>query len=343
MHVNHAVLHPNGSAAHQVWAQDRTLHVAAMYSNPYRWHTRQRLFNDFRRHMEQLPNVKLYVGELAYGERPFEVTSQNHALDFQWRTTEVLWHKENVLNQVISRFDADWQYGAYVDGDMLFNRNDIALETIHQLQLHDWVQMFSTLVDLGPDHMPVRMFKSFAKVFQENGCKGVAGYSKPSLYNPEVKQGVGATGGAWAFTRRALSQCGGLLDTCILGSGDWHMSYGLIGETVPHPEVDHCGKPYVDSIRVWQKRAAAIRKNIGCVNVHVSHFWHSSRNRRGYGTRWKILRDHQYDPASDIYRDVNGIYQLSPDRIQLRDDIRSYFMSRNEDDLQLHAGDNLMV
>ena len=351
MHVNHEILHPNGSVAHQRWAQDRTLHVAVAYCNPYRWRARQALFNDFRRHMSALPNVKLYVGELAYGERPFEVTSVNNPLDFQWRTREVLWHKENILNRVIERFDRDWVYGAYVDGDMNFPRWDIALETIEQLQLHEWVQMFSTLIDVGPNREAMRLFKSFGKVFSESGSDGVAGYrgiKGEYDYGADaagrVKRGMGMTGGAWAFRRGAFDACGGLLDTCILGSGDWHMSYGLVGEHVHHPETDNCGKPYIESIRIWQSRAlAACRKNIGCADCHAVHGWHSSRDRRGYGTRWQILANNNYDPTRDIYRDSNGIYQLRPDRIKFRDEIRQYFKSRCEDDIQLSHDDKQAV
>jgi len=83
--------------------------------------------HDFRRHLATLPNVKLYVGELAYGERPFEVTSADHPNDLQMRTREELWHKENILNATIQRlFPVGWQYGAYVDGDCHFTRGDIA-------------------------------------------------------------------------------------------------------------------------------------------------------------------------------------------------------------------------
>lgn len=332
MSVDHSVHHPNGSLAHQTWSQDKTLHVAVAYSNPYRWTTRQRLFNDFRRHMAGMPNIKLYVGELAYGERPFEVTSDQNPLDLQMRVSDVLWHKENILNRVIQTFDRNWLYGAYVDGDMHFARYDMALETIQQLQLHEWVQMFSTLTDLCPNHEPIRTFKGFARVYHENGC---VTQSRDALYADGKRRGVGATGGAWAFRRRSLEACGGLLDSCILGSGDWHMSYGLIQEEVSHPEVENCGKAYVESLRIWQKRAAAIRRNIGYLPCQASHYWHSSRKRRGYGTRWRILQDNDFDPRRDIYRDSNGIYQLEPDRIKLRDDIRKYFISRNEDDIQM--------
>ena len=40
-------------------------------------------------------NVVLHLAELAYGERPFEVTGID-PLDIQLRTSHELWHKEKV-------------------------------------------------------------------------------------------------------------------------------------------------------------------------------------------------------------------------------------------------------
>ena len=354
--VDHGVLHPNGSVAHQQWSQDQLLHVCAVYCNPYRFRTRLHLFNDFRRHISSMPNVKLYVGELAYGSRNFEVTSPTCPTDFQWRVKdEVLWHKENLINQVIERFDPDWQYGCYIDGDVTFTRQDVALETIHQLQLHQWVQMFSTYTDLSHDHKPMRVLKSFASRYcsGELTAQEIYDFSKmgycATMKNPGKPRykGIGATGAAWAFRRESFNDCGRLLDTCILGSGDWHMAFGLIGVPDQHPQVAemlNCGKQYAESIKVWQNRAAkAVIKNIGYVDCHMIHHWHGSKQQRGYGTRWKILRDNDFNPYVDIYRDSNGFWQLTDDKPQLRDDIRRYFVSRNEDDIGFLPGDGYLV
>lgn len=354
-HVNHGILHPNGSCAHQQWAQDQTLHVAVAYCNPYRFKTRLSLFNDFRRHISSMPNIKLYVGELVYRDRPFEVTSANHPQDFQWRVQDdVLWHKENILNEIVEGFDADWQYGAYIDGDLTFTRNDMGLETIHTLQLHDWAQMFSTYCDLSYDHQPMRIMKSFAQRYVSGEltpeiikeAKAGAGYAGVGGNGIKLKRGVGATGAAWAFRRKSFDDCGRLLDSCILGSGDWHMAFGLIGEPDQHPQVAEmtkCAKQYADSIKIWQNRAAkSVKKNIGVVNCHMIHHWHGSKQQRGYGTRWKILMDHDFNPYVDIHRDANGFWQLSDDKPGLRDDIRRYFTSRNEDDIGFLPGDTTM-
>ncbi len=44
------------------WSETETLHVAAAYSNPFRWHTRRDLANNFRRHLEKSPERKIAHG-----------------------------------------------------------------------------------------------------------------------------------------------------------------------------------------------------------------------------------------------------------------------------------------
>jgi hypothetical protein len=266
---------------------------------------------------------------LAYGDRPFEVTSASNPDDFQFRTRNELWHKENVLNAVIARFDPHWQYGAYCDADFSFSRYDIALETIHQLQLHDWVQMFSTYSDLSSDHRIIQTNPGFAANIAalQTLPHEHAAYSYGG-------QGVGATGGAMAFRRASFDACGGLLDTCILGSGDWYMAFGLACAVHrdTHPELSNCGEAYRKSIVTWQNRAIdAVRGNIGFVDSHGLHFYHGPKVKRGYGHRWLILKENEFDPYTDLMRDSNGLYQFLPNKGKLRDDVRRYFRSRNED------------
>jgi hypothetical protein len=327
--VNHALQHPDVHYASNPWSEAATLHVASAYINPQRWDTRRQLFNNFRRDMAATANAKLYVGELAYGERPFEVTNASHAGDFQFRTTTELWHKENLLNLIISRFPSDWQYGAYLDGDMHMTRRDWALEAIHLLQHYDFVQLFSSYQDLTADQRPLGARAGFAYNY------GTTGIVRRSYRD-------GAPGGGWAFRRSAFDAVGGLLDICILGSGDSWMAYGLAGEPNNHPETARSGA-YADAILAWQQRASVIKKNFSYLDNHAIHYFHGSKMRRGYSTRWQILLDNKFDPRTDLFRDWQGIYQLTPDKPALRDAIRRYFASRNEDDPSLMPGDRPQV
>jgi hypothetical protein len=156
------MLHPNVHRAFSPWSEDQTLHVACMYSNPQRWPVRRELMNDFRLRLESNPNVKLYVGEVAFGDRPYEVTDPGNPRDFQFRTSHELWLKENVLNLVVQRMPVEARYIAYLDGDVQCSRYDWALEAIHQLQHYHAVQLFHQFVDTDFRHRPYSVTNGFA-------------------------------------------------------------------------------------------------------------------------------------------------------------------------------------
>ena len=325
--------HPDVHQPWKQWSENGTLHVATAYVNPLRWRARRLHMNRFRQHMQASLNVVLHAGELAYGDRPFEATGDD-PYDVQLRTSHELWHKENVLNLVVQRFPPDWEYGAIVDCDFHFARPDWALEAIHQLQHFDFVQLFSSYADLSAEYRPYRIMPSFAWVYhQERWRPPAKGYAKSS----------GATGGAWAFRRKAFDAVGGLLDISILGSADWHMAFGLAGMVNTAPESKLCSLPYMEAIQNWQDRASILKQNIGYIENHAIHFFHGSKTLRGYGNRWKILRDHNFDPQADIARDWQGVWQLAGNKPRLRDDIRAYFRSRNEDDPGLRSPERELV
>ena len=349
--------HPDVHTPWQAWSDDQQLHVAVAYSNPVRWATRRILLNNFRQHMRSSPNVVLHTGELAYGDRPFEVTGDD-PLDVQLRTSHELWHKENILNIVVQRFPPDWRYGAIIDGDFHMTRRDWALEAIHQLQHYDFVQLFSSYSDLSAAHRPFRMLAGFAynyvnrpsnseyRAMLRAAAQAPYGYygSQPrTAQGKPVPRTVGATGGAWAFRRSAFDAVGGLLDTCILGSADWHMAFGLVGAADSAAELRWCSQGYIQSVRRWQERAAVLKQNIGYVDNHAIHYFHGSKVARAYGSRWRVLLDNDYDPRVDISRDWQGVYQLTGNKPRLRDQIRAYFRDRNEDSPELSAQEKPLV
>lgn len=352
--------HPNVHQPWAEWSEQEKLHVAVAYSNPFRWRTRRELADNCIRHLRSSPNVVLHVGELAYGDRPHEIVDpKTSPLDVALRTESELWHKENILNRVIETFPSDWKYGAYVDADWHFARPDWSLEGIHQLQHYDWVQLFSSYADLGGNtygtaQIPTRVTAGFAFNYIQNGYQLPEGFANGGwkkaggdvgYYGVMAggKRGVGATGGAWAFTRKGFNMAGRLLDECALGHADWFMTFGLVGEEAPDMHINGYSEDYRSAIYEWQRNAARIKKNIGYVDGFAVHNFHGSKMRRAYSSRDTILVKHQFSPRRHMKRDYQGIYQLNVDEPGLRDDFRRYFVSRSEDDPNLYGDEKILI
>jgi hypothetical protein len=332
------IRHPNVHAAWSQWSEDQLLHVVTVYFNPLRYRNRRQIAHNFIDHMRRTPNVHLQLVEVAFGDRPFEVSTPD---DIQLRTSDMLWLKENALNIGISRFPDGWKYGAYCDCDFHFTRHDWTLETIHQLQHYDWVQLFSGYSFMSEDHRPITNRPGFAYVYNEyfhGDQQKHTTVAKEGNYYGAMQKLIkdtfpGATGGAWAFTKPAFDATRGLLETCILGAADWYMSFGLVGNSSDnHPEIKNCSEEYVKKVRDWQTNAfAKIKGNIGYVSNFASHEWHGDITNRGYGVRWQILRDYDYNPITDIVKDSQGLIRWAGNKPKLEQAVRRYFLSRSED------------
>jgi len=367
MHAEFTREHPDVQGAWSQWSEDQTLHLVLVYNNPFRWESRRTLFNDAVRHFVNTPNVRVYIVELAYDQRPFETAEFSARPDLtclQLRCDCELWHKENLINVGVRSFPPDWQYGGYFDADFHCTRHDWALEAIHLLQHHQFVQLFSSYADLATSHKPYRLASSFAWNYlnqeefqrsweqrrQKSNPTGDGRYGTRLPKTDKFPFGFppGATGGGWAWRRQAFNTVGGMLDTCILGSGDWHMAFGLAELTNVAAEMKRCTKPYMNAVLQWQNRAARLKEHpgksaIGCVNQFAAHHFHGSKSQRHYGDRWHILQRHEFDPATDLTRDWQGVWRWAGNKPKLRDEVRGYFLSRNEDDPTLRGGEATLV
>ena len=143
------------------------------------------------------------------------------------------------------------------------------------------------------------------------------------------------SGFAWAARRSALNKVGGLIDYCLLGSADWHMAHGLIGQMEKTINIGY-SDTYKRLCREWGNRAERnIRRNIGYMSGLINHSWHGKKGNRRYDDRWRLLVETQYDPISDLKKDVQGLNQLNdngdPKFLALRDGLRRYATLRDED------------
>jgi hypothetical protein len=304
---------------------NRDLRVLTVISNPIRYKSRYALYRDFAKHMEE-SGVELFTVELAYGDRPWEVTSPTNPHHIQLRTSSEIWHKENMMDigvRHIMRLCPDTKAIAWIDADVQFVRKDWVEETWHALQHHRIVQLFSDAVDLGPDFQPIQTHRGFAWCYVTHQPYRLKHYP---FWHP---------GYAWAARVETLSAMGGFIDKAVLGAGDHHMALAWIGrgaDSLPggiHPN-------YRRMVLDYQTLAEInIKRDIGFVPGTLLHRYHGKKKDRKYVERWKILIDNQYDPQTDVRYDLHSVLTLNETKIVLRDQIREYFRQRNEDSIDL--------
>lgn len=301
-------------------------HVVTMVSNPIRYQSRYRLYEQFRDHMAD-SCVNFHTVEVAFGDRPHHIHGHNV---LHLKTESELWHKENALNLLVERLPKDWEYVAWIDADIQFTHwrgpNAWYRETVHQLQHYKIVQLFQHALDLGPRGEVLKVHDGFVYSY-------LNGKNKSNCYLNWH------TGFGWAMDRRTWDETGGLIPYAVLGSADRHMAHAWIGRV--HESVNrNMSGPYVRKLEAYQNRCEHfVKRDIGYLPGTIMHHFHGSKKNRRYADRWKILTETNFDPDLDIKPDWQGLYQLSDlgdcRSNELRDRIRAYFRQRNEDDLSV--------
>ena len=313
-----------------------TLHIITPLFNPLRFKSRYNLYNQFEQMVLQQPDVILTTVEVAFGDRPFHVTTKNNLRHVQLRTYDEIWTKESSINlglQHTLQIYPEAEYFAWIDADVFFMNPNWVKETIEQLQHFMFVQMFSHAVDFGPNMEFIQKQNGFVYSYHQNG---MVVPPQDFSYGGVISQyGFWHPGYAWAARREALDMVGGLIDYAILGAGDHHMSLAMVGE-VQRSFPTGISQGYANQLRVWQSRCERkIKRDIGFVNGTLGHNFHGKKKDRRYSERWKILTDNNYDPNTDILRDSQGLITLDRQDFRLRDEMRLYFRARNEDSVDL--------
>lgn len=319
------------------------IEVIAVISNPCQYESRYALYKIFAENLKQQNvKVRLWTVELQHGMRPMVVTNELKENHIQLWTSALpgeIWHKENLINYAINYLTKkvpDWRYVAWVDADFKFEP-DAFEKTIQALQHYDIVQMWSHLINLAPNGGIIN---------NGVGISYMYGLLEAGL-NPtgEYPQWLGAPGGAWAARRGTLNKIGGalggpLIDWVILGAGDLYFAECLngllhVGGGVDTKNLHKYHPAFIQSLQQYQYTAVSeLKKNIGYVENTVRHMFHGRAKDKQYGTRGDILIKYQFNPLTDLKKDVSGIWQLvihSERQIGLRDACRKYFKTRNED------------
>jgi hypothetical protein len=94
---------------------------------------------------------------------------------------------------------------------------------------------------------------------------------------------------------------------------------------------------YKQMMVVMQERLHATLHGdlLGYVKGTILHHWHRRKADRHYVQRWDTLKKHKYDPIKHIHRDHNGIVTLNQGYPEFQQDLRTYFVQRQEDSIDM--------
>lgn len=319
------------------------LFVISTVFNPRRFESRYKLYKNFAKWVKD-SGAKLLTVEIAFGDRPFEITENNNPFNIQLRTRHEIWHKERALNIGLSRLCElvhDWKYVAWMDADIKLVRDDWDTEAIHLLQHYAIIQMFGEASSMGPDHHVIFTSKSILRNFEEHSV--IDWYDHPGLTFRDITKKnytvrAGHPGLAWAFRREELQDVGGWLDTCVNGSADLHMAGCYTGKSdLALPTEVSAG--YRNSIlRYGELCEFYIRRNVSYMPGAAHHYWHGRPRQRGYEERGGCLIKYQFDPHTDLIKGLNGLWKWNLADSRVRDmaiATRKSLASRNEDGNEL--------
>jgi len=294
---------------------DDPLYVILPYFNFCGFKSRRRLFLDFIERNKTLKGVRFVVSEVV-GPAPLpKLPVWKHIKT----TTECqMWLKENIINMASTQLPPDWKYVAWIDADILFLNENWVQDTKEALEYYNIVQLFHTVVNMGPRGEAMKTDKSFRYMHSRSG----------TAYTSTDKYGFWHPGYAWACTRATWTKMGCLLDWAILGSADRHMALAWIGQ-VEKSRPGNVHPNYIRLLLEFQTKCKDFR--LGNIDGTILHEWHGRSEDRKYRERWEILTKHQFDPLKDLGLTKEGVIQLVGDGPRMQADLNDYFLGRKED------------
>lgn len=305
------------------------LYIITPVFNPRNFTSRIKLYKQFAKYVEQCGAILITV-EVAFGDRDFQVTDELNPNHVQLRSPHEMWHKERAINigiQHLIRLHPEVKKVAWIDADVAFTNPHWIEDTLKALDHYHVVQMFSQATSLSPTHEILWSHESAFKHWRKR---------KPPVCEgdyPLSELGGGHPGLAWAATIDILNKLGGLMDTCIHGSGDSHMANALRGDVHAYYLKRKPSDAFVTMLNNWQALCDKyVKRNVGVIDGTCNHYWHGNYDNRGYNVRWDIICHHEFDPYQDIYQAMNGLYQFTGNKPDFEQDLRLSMISRNDDE-----------
>jgi hypothetical protein len=306
----------------ELWA------ITAFY-NPGRYKLRYKNYRVFRENLKR-QGVPLISVELAFKSANFELQNDDAEKLIQIRGGEqnVLWQKEQLLNIAYQNLPEDCEKFAWLDCDVIFENDQWAKESAELLDSYMVIQPFETSFRLKKGMTELGEFVELDRFFE----------ARPSLCSQYLNTRgspfkKGHTGFAWAARKEVFKDIG-FYNKMVVGGGDTVLTAGFLGIR-EHKLTPKLTQALADDEGQWRKQMFdRVAARVSFTSGDLLHLWHGLSRFRLLNRRFKILRDHSYDPQGDVFVNDQGILEWNTESNRVREiqkKVSLFFWSRNED------------
>ena len=293
----------------------------------------------FKQWHESIKHLNHRIIECVIGDGTPELGFLNDKNITTITTPNLLWHKEAILNKIISELPKEFKYIFWVDADVIFTNNDWLTEGVKVLQTKNVIQPFEYCVHLdkdqavpsfnmhivtqskSPNRVNTKVWRSFCANFTDNVNWVSENYNEH-----------GHVGFAWGARREILDTVP-LYDRALIGGADHIIAHAAAGQ-INHSCIVKSFTDNLDEVNAWSaKFAYIVNDKVGYVKGNLFHIWHGDIEKRQY---LKRIQDFTPTTKEITQRDENGLHVTNTgvDEPYIRD----YFKKREVTPLSFFSG-----
>ena len=282
----------------------------------------------FKKFYEDIKHLNHYIIECVIGDAKPQL--EENANIKRVYTQNLLWHKEALLNKIVSELPKKYKYVFWLDADVIFTNKNWLVEGVKQLEDYfNIIQPFEWCVHLDRDQLEpsfsVNTWKTYsvkdrlkAKMWRSFS----ANYETANhLSNNESYDVHGHVGFAWGAKREVLDKAP-LYDKALIGGADHIIAHASAGH-IPNSCIEKSFTDNLEEVNEWSRKFYSVVKGrIGYVKGDLYHIWHGDIDKRQY---LKRIQDFTHKTKNISEKDKNGLYITNK-----KDDeyLKSYFKHR---------------
>ena len=282
--------------------------IIACYFNPQGNPYRLIAFNKF---YESIKHLNHRIVECVIGDAKPELPETKYITKVH--TANLLWHKESLLNKIVSELPEEYKYVFWLDTDVIFTNNNWLVEGVESLKTNNILQPFEYCVHLDKD-----LYQPTFNVEREKKFVGNLTTRHPKMWrsfcaNHNTSKYIscdtnydkhGHVGFAWGARREILDTIP-LYDKALIGGADHIMAHAAAGQ-IGHSCITKSFTDDIDAVNDWSRLFYSfVNGKIGYVKGDLYHIWHGDLGKRQY---LKRIQDFTSTAKNITERDENGLH-----------------------------------